>query len=45
MDNRKPEQHNYIIDDPNEPEEVARLLQQILLEKLRSVSVWSAAKK
>ena len=41
----KSEQHTYIIVDPNKPEEVARLLQQILLEKLRSVSVWSAAKK
>ena len=37
MDNRKPEQHTYVIVDPNKPEEVVRLLQQILLEKLRSV--------
>ena len=34
MDNRKPEQHTYIIVDPNKPEAVTGLLQQILLEKL-----------
>ena len=45
MDKTKPEQHTYIIVDPNKPEEVAELLQQILLEKLHSVGSGSAMEK
>ena len=41
----KSEQHTYIIVDPNKPEKVAELLQQILLEKLRSIGSGSAAGK
>ena len=45
MDKTKPEQHTYIIVDPNEPEKVARLLQQILLEKLCAVGSGSTVGK
>lgn len=45
MDKTKPEQHTYIIVDPNKPEEVAGLLKQILLEKLRSIGSGSAMEK
>ena len=45
MDKTKPEQHTYIIVDPNKPEAVAELLQQILLEKLRSVGSGSTVGK
>ena len=45
MDKTKPEQHTYIIVNPNEPDTVARLLQQILLEKLRAVGSGSAVEK
>ena len=41
----KSEQHTYIIVDPNKPEAVAELLQQILLEKLRSIGSGSTAGK
>lgn len=45
MEKSKSEQHNYIIVDPNKPEKVAGLLQQILLEKLRSVGSGSTVGK
>ena len=45
MDKTKPEQHTYIIVDPNKPEAVAGLLKQILLEKLCAVGNGSAAGK
>ena len=41
----KSEQHTYIIVDPNKPETVLGLLQQILLEKLRSVGSGSTVGK
>jgi hypothetical protein len=41
----KSEQHTYIIVDPNKPEAVTGLLQQILLEKLRSIGSGSAMEK
>ena len=41
----KSEQHTYIIVDPNKPEAVLGLLQQILLEKLRAVDSGSAMEK
>ena len=45
MEKSKSEQHTYIIVDPNKPEAVAGLLQQILLEKLRAVGSGSTAGK
>ena len=43
MDKMKPEKHTYIIVDPNKPEEVAHLFQQILIEKLLSLGSESPA--
>lgn len=45
MEKSKSEQHTYIIVDPNKPEAVAELLQQILLEKLRSLGSGSTVGK
>ena len=45
MEKSKSEQHTYIIVDPNKPEKVTGLLQQILLEKLHSVGSGSTVRK